>query len=129
MKKRIVAAVVLIPMLLLLALVAPKWVAAVVMSLLLSIGTYEMLYKTGLIRRPRLILYAMLMAFGVTMWSYFDAIHAYLMLLLLAFTVLLFAEMMMDHVKVHIEMLGRYAEFKAFAFRRSKSDLYMTVLT
>ena len=106
MKKRIVAAVVLIPMLLLLALVAPKWVAAVVMSLLLSIGTYEMLYKTGLIRRPRLILYAMLMAFGVTMWSYFDAIHAYLMLLLLAFTVLLFAEMMMDHVKVHIEMLG-----------------------
>ena len=106
MKKRILAAAVLVPMLLLLTLVAPEWVAAVVMGILLSIGTYEMLYKTGLIRRTRLILYAMVMAFAVTMWSYFDAIQAYLMLLLLIFTALLFVEMMMDHVKVRLEMLG-----------------------
>ena len=106
MRKRIIAAVVLIPMLLLLTLVAPEWIAAVVMSILLSIGTYEMLYKTGLIRRTRLILYAMVMAFAVTLWSYFGAMDAYLMLLLLVYTVLLFMEMMMDHVKVRIEMLG-----------------------
>jgi len=106
MKKRIVAAAVLVPVLLLLALVAPEWIAAVVMSLLLSIGTYELLYRTGIIRHTRLLLYSMLMAFAVTMWSYFDAVRAYLMLLLLVFTVLLFAEMMMDHVKVHFEMLG-----------------------
>lgn len=106
MKKRIIAAVVLVPILLLLTLVAPEWIAALVMSLLLSIGTYEMLYRTGIIRHTRLLLYSMLMAFAVTMWSYFDAVHAYLMLLLLVFTVLLFTEMMMDHVKVHFEMLG-----------------------
>ena len=106
MKKRILAAAVLVPMLLLLTLVAPEWVAAVVMGILLSIGTYEMLYKTGLIRRTRLILYAMVMAFAVTMWSYFDAIQAYLMLLLLIFTALLFVDMMMGHVKVRLEMLG-----------------------
>ena len=106
MKKRIVAAVVLVPMLLLLTLVAPEWIAAVVMSILLSIGSYEMLYRTGLVRHPRLILYPMVMAFTVTMWSYFGALQAYLMLMLLVFTMLLFAEMMMDHVKVRIEMLG-----------------------
>ena len=106
MKKRIVAAAVLIPLLLLLTLVAPEWIAAVVMSILLSIGTYEMLYKTGLVRRSRLILYAMVMAFAVAMWSYFDAMDAYLMLLLLVYTALLFSEMMMDHVKVRIEMLA-----------------------
>ena len=106
MKKRIVAAVVLVPMLLLLTLVAPEWIAAVVMSILLSIGSYEMLYRTGLVRHPRLILYPMVMAFAVTMWSYFGALQAYLMLMLLVFTLLLFAEMMMDHVKVRIEMLG-----------------------
>ena len=106
MKKRILAAAVLVPLLLLLTLVAPEWIAAVVMGILLSIATYEMLYKTGLIRRTRLILYSMVMAFCVTMWSYFDAIQAYLMLLMLIFTALLFVEMMMDHVKVRLEMLG-----------------------
>ena len=92
MKKRVIAAVVLIPLLLLLALVAPEWIAAVTMGLLLSIGVYEMLYRTGIIRHPRLLLYAMVMAFAVTMWSYLDAVHAYLQLLLLVYTVLLFAE-------------------------------------
>ena len=106
MKKRIVAAAVLIPLLLLLTLVAPEWIAAVVMSILLSIGTYEMLYTAGLVRRSRLILYAMVMAFVVSMWSYFDAMDAYLMLILLVYTALLFSEMMMDHVKVRIETLG-----------------------
>ena len=106
MKKRVIAAVVLIPLLLLLALVAPEWIAAVAMGLLLSIAVYEMLYRTGIIRHARLLLYSMVMAFAVTMWSYLGAIHAYLQLLMLVFTLLLFAEMMMDHVKVRFEMLG-----------------------
>ena len=106
MKTRVIAAVVLIPVLLLLALVAPEWLGALAMSFLLSIGTYEMLYRTGLVRHSRMILYAMAMAFAVSIWSYLGAMQAYLMLLLLVYLVLLFSEMMMDHVKVRIEMLG-----------------------
>ncbi len=106
MKKRVIAAVVLIPALLLLALVAPEWMGALVLSILLSIGTYEMLFRTGIVRHTRLVLYSMAMAFAVTMWSYLDAVHAYLMLLLLVFCVAMFAEMMHDHVKVRFEMLG-----------------------
>lgn len=92
--------------LLFLALIAPKGLAAVVYGVLMAIGAYELLYSTGLVRHHRLVVYSMVMAFAVTMWSYFGAVHAYLLLLLLIFTTALFAEMMMDHVKVRVSMLG-----------------------
>lgn len=105
MKTRIVAAAVLIPVLFLVTLVAPKWLAAVIFGLMLSIAAYELLYGTRLIRHPRLVLYSAVMAFAVAMWSCFEAVHAYAVLGLLLFCMLLFAEMMMDHVKVRFEML------------------------
>ena len=92
--------------LLILVLAAPKGVAAVVYGVLMAIAAYELLYGTGLVRHRRLVLYSMVMAFAVTMWSYYNAIHAYLLLLLLLFDVALFSEMMRDHVKVRISMLG-----------------------
>ena len=56
MKTRIVAAAVLVPILFLIVLVAPKEVAAVVMGLILAIGSYELLYRTKLVHRPRLVI-------------------------------------------------------------------------
>ncbi len=106
MKTRIISAAILVPLLLLLVLVAPKALAAVVMGALLAIGTYELLYRTRLVRHIRLVLYSCAMAFAVTMWSYWGAAHAWLVLLLMAFFILLFSEMMLDHVKVRIEALG-----------------------
>ena len=106
MKTRIVAAAVLVPILLLMVLVAPKEVAAVVMGLILAIGSYELLYRTKLVNRPRLVIYSSVMAFAVAMWSCMDAVRAYFILLLLVYFVLLFSEMMMDHVKVRFEMLA-----------------------
>ncbi len=47
MKKRIITAAVLIPVLILVALVAPPIVAAVVWGLLLAVGVYELLYVTA----------------------------------------------------------------------------------
>ena len=105
MKTRIIAAAVLVPVLFLLVLVAPEIVAAVVFSAMMAIAAYEMLYRTGLVRHTRLVLYSAAMAAAVTMWSYYEAIHAYFVLAVLIFVVLLFAEMMMDHVKVRIEMV------------------------
>ena len=105
MKTRIIAAAVLVPVLFLLVLVAPEIVAAVVFSALMAIGAYELLYRTGLIRHSRLVIYSVVMAAVVAMWSYYDAIHAYFVLAVLVFVFLLFAEMMMDHVKVRIDMV------------------------
>ena len=106
MKTRIIAAAVLVPILLILVLIAPKIIAAVIFGLLLAIGAYELLYGTGLVRQPRLVLYAAIMSFAVCMWSYMEAVQAYLLLMLLAFCVLLFAEMMLDHVRVRFETIS-----------------------
>ena len=106
MKTRIIAAVVLIPILLVLVLFAPKMFSAVIFAVLMSVGAYELLYRTHLVQNTRLVLYSALMAFAVTMWSYAGAVQAYMLLGLMVFSVLLFAEMMADHVKVRIEMLG-----------------------
>ena len=106
MKTRVIAGAVLVVVLLLLVLVAPKWLAMVCFGLLLAIQAYELLYVTGLVRHPRLLIYSAVMALLVTLWSYFDAVHAYLVLGVLLFTTLLFAEMMLDHIKVRFEMIA-----------------------
>ena len=106
MKTRIIAAAVLIPLLLIVVLLAPTMVAAVIFAVLMAIGSYELLFRTGLIRHTRLVVYSSVMAFAVVMWSHAGAQQAYLLLGLGIYTLLLFAEMMMDHVKVRIEMLS-----------------------
>ncbi len=106
MKTRLIAGVSMAFGLLVLVLAAPKIIAALVFGLLMAIGVYELLYRTGLVRHRRLVIYSAVMAFALTMWSYFGAVHAYLVLMVLLFTMVLFAEMMADHVKVRVSMLG-----------------------
>lgn len=100
MKTRVITAAVLIPVLLLLLMVAPTIVTAVVWGLLLAIAAYELLYCTGLVRESRLVVHAAVMAFAVVLWSHFDAIHAYGQIGLMIFLAVLFAEMMLSHVKI-----------------------------
>lgn len=105
MKTRIMTAAVAIPLLLLLLLVADKAIAAVVWGVMLSVSAYELLYSTGLVREPRLVIYACVMAFAVTMWSFFDAVHAYGVLLVIIYMSILFAEMMHSHVKITFDKI------------------------
>ncbi len=105
MKTRIIAGAVLVVILLVVVLAAPKWVAAVVFGLMLGIAVYELLYRTGLVRHVRLVLYSAAMAFAVAMWSFFGAVHAFAVIGILLFVIALFAEMMADHIKVRFEML------------------------
>lgn len=106
MKTRIIAAAVLVPILLLLVLVAPEIVAAIVFSLLLAISAYELLYRTRLVRHTRLVIYCSVMAAAIGMWSYFGAVHAYAMIGLMVFSMLMFSEMMANHVKIRFEMIS-----------------------
>ena len=46
------------------------------------------------------------MAFLVTVWSFYGAVHAYAVLGVLLFIIPLFCEMMVDHVKVRFEMVA-----------------------
>jgi len=106
MKTRVVTGAVLILLLLVLVLIPYKWIAATVFGLMMAIGSYELLYGTGLVRHPRLVIYAAVMAFAVIVWSYFGAVQAYLMLLIMAYVITLFGEMMLDHVKVRFDMIA-----------------------
>ena len=46
------------------------------------------------------------MSIAIGMWSFFGAIHAWAMIGLMVFTVLMFAEMMANHVKVRFETIA-----------------------
>lgn len=106
MKTRIIAAAVLVPVLFLIVLVAPVSAAAVILGILLAIASYELLYRTGLVKHSRLVIYSSVMAFLLSLWSYFGAVRAYFVLLLMVYFILLFSEMMLDHIKVRFETLG-----------------------
>ena len=106
MKTRILAASVMVPLLLLVALVLPKELAAVIMGVLQAIASYELLYRTRLVKNPRLVIYCALMAFAIAIWSFYEAVHAYFVLMMLVYFLLLFSEMMRDHVKMRFETLS-----------------------
>ena len=106
MKTRILAAAFLVPALFLLVLVLPKSVAAVVMGILQAIAAYELLYRTRLVTKPKLVIYCAVMAFAIAIWSYLGAIHAYFVLMMLIYFLLMFSEMMRDHVKMRFETLS-----------------------
>ena len=109
MKTRLITAAVCIPLLLLVLLVLDKVVAAVLWGALLSISAYELLYSTGLVREPRLVIYSCVAAFAVSIWSYFDAIHAFGVLLVIVYMGILFSEMMHAHVKVTFDKIAMCA--------------------
>ena len=105
MKKRIITAAIALPLLFLLLLVAPKIVTTLVWGGLMAIGTYELLFRTGLVTEIRLLAYSMGMSVIVTLWSHFGAVEAYGLLILIAFMMILFAEMMFSHVNVSFEKI------------------------
>ena len=106
MKTRILSAGIGVPVLLLLLLVAPQMLTTLVFGVLLAIGAYEYLYRTGLVRRVRMVLYASVAAFALSLWSYYGGITSFLMLGLIVYFMLLFSEVMMDHVKVSVDEVG-----------------------
>ena len=106
MKTRILAAAVLIPALFLVVLVLPKELAAVLMGILQAVAAYELLYRTKLVTKPKLVIYCALMAFAIAVWSFYEAVHAYFVLMMLVFFLLMFSEMMRDHIKMRFETLS-----------------------
>lgn len=100
MKTRILAAVVLLPLLLLVVLAAPKFITAILFGVMAAIGAYELLTGTGMVKHLRLNIYSMAMAFWTVLWCGLKLGSAWFMLSLLLFWVLLFAEMMVSGMKL-----------------------------
>ena len=103
MKKRIITAAVLVPILMIVLYALPKVVAAIVVSLLSAIAAYELLYRTELVKHVRLVAYSVLIAAFLPLWSYFSWGSAIGQAAILAFFGLLFMEMMISQMKLRIE--------------------------
>ena len=106
MKTRIISAVVLLPILLAIVLAGPKLLTAVLFGAMASIGAYELLFGTGLMKNTRLVVYCMVMAFLTSLWSYYRAQHLWAQIGILVFCVVLFADMMANHVKITFDKLA-----------------------
>ena len=105
MKKRVIAAIVLLPLLLLVIFAAPKVVFACGFALLSTIAVWELLAGTGFIQQPRLLIYSAVMATFVSLNSYFAWNSSYLQLATLLFLVFLFGESMFAKLNIGFDKL------------------------
>ena len=102
MKKRIITAVVLVPLLLLILYVAPKWATAVLFALISGLAAFELTFSTGLLKHPRLVAYSVLAAVAVTLWCFFGRNAVWGEAGLLLFVLLIFMEMMLSNLRLKL---------------------------
>lgn len=100
MKTRVISAAILAPLLLIIVLALPKIFTAILFGIMAAIAAYELLVGTDYVKHPRLVTYSMVMAFLVALWSYFGMPYAWGLLGVLVFFAVLFAEMMISHIKL-----------------------------
>ena len=100
MKTRVISAVVLLPLLLLVVLAAPKIWTCILFAAMAAVAAYEILAGTGLVKNTRLCLYSAGMGFLCVLWCGLTLHYAWLLLAILLFWVALFAEMMASEMKL-----------------------------
>lgn len=106
MKTRLISAAVLLPTFLVVIYALPSIVFAILIALFCAISSFELLRGTGLVHHTRLLIYTAVAAALMPIWCYFEMPYAWGMLGILAFMIILFTEMMIDHVKIRLEMLS-----------------------
>lgn len=106
MKKRIITAAVLVPLLLLVLFAAPKWATAVLFSLVSGLAAFELTFSTGLVRHPRLVAYTVLAAILVPLWCCFGGNPVWGNAGLLLFVLLMFMEMMLSNLRLKLSKVS-----------------------
>ena len=106
MFKRIMVAVVGIPLLLVVFfLLEPIWLA-VLISLLSVLAMYEVMWNTGFLKHKRILAYSMLAAALVPLWSYFGGQNELLLLGAFCYVFLLVCEALASKYQVSAEQMG-----------------------
>lgn len=105
MKKRILTAVILLPVILVFLFLLPKVCTAILASLLVALAAYELLWGTGLARHVRLVIYSAIMAAATVLWSHFGWGYIPALVGILVFSALLYMEMLISHGKLPILQL------------------------
>lgn len=106
MKTRIIAGGVFGIVMALTFFIAPVWVTAITMALMVALASYELLYATGLVKDVRLNIYSAVMAALIAWWSYGNGAAIYMRVGILAYTLVLFGEMLLSSGKLSFEKIG-----------------------
>ena len=106
MKTRVIAAVALLPLLLLVVLLAPKFCTAVLFGLMAAIAAYELTKGTGLVKHIRLSVYSMVSAFWACLWCGLGLSYGWLLLGVLLLFTALFAEVMLSGMKIAFDKVA-----------------------
>ena len=106
MKTRVIAAVVLLPLLLAVLLALPGFCTGILFGVLGAIAAYELLHSTGLVKQARLVIYCAVMALYIGLWSGFSWDYSWLMLGGLVFLGLLYAELLYSHGALPFQSIG-----------------------
>lgn len=106
MLKRTIVGLVLIPVLLLAVLVFPKLLTTLIAGVFCAIASYELLGCTKLIRNPRMLLYTMVAAFCVSLWSYFGCPMSFGVIGVTLFYAALFLEIVLSDMKIPFSRLA-----------------------
>lgn len=106
MKIRVIAATALLPLLLVVVLVLPKICTAILFGLMAAIAAYELMWGTGLVKHPRLLLYAAAMSVAVCIWCAYGAVYPWAALGLFIFTVLVFSELLISQTKLPFDKIA-----------------------
>ena len=100
MKTRILAAVILLPLLLLIVLAAPKIFTGILFGLMAAIAAYELLSGAKLVKHVRLTVYSACIAFWCVLWCSLNIGYIWLLLGILLFWLALFAEVMASNMRI-----------------------------
>jgi len=106
MKTRVITAVVLLPLLLLIVLAAPKILTGILFAAMASIASYELLSGTGMVKFVPLCVGTAACAFWCVLWCSLQISYAWLLLGVLLFWVFLFAQMMTSQMKLEFKKVA-----------------------
>lgn len=110
---RILTAVVALPLLLAVIFFLPPVATAALFALFCMIAAYEMLWRTGILKRKWIVAYTAVMAASVVMWSWcyackllsFEVLWLWALLSLFAYACLLFCGLLAKHKKIKFTAL------------------------
>lgn len=100
MLTRILAGLVLLPLLVVIPLWTPPIVLTVFVSVFSAVAVNELLHNTGLVKHHRMIIYTMAAAFLVPLWCYYGCSYPAALLGIVIFYVALFAELLLANTKI-----------------------------
>lgn len=106
MKIRVIAAVALLPLLLIVVLVLPEICTAVLFGVMAAIGAYELMVGTGYVKFGALTVQACVAAVAVAMLSYFGFPYGWTLLLVLLYTAGLFIQMLISRAQLSFEKVA-----------------------